>query len=170
MSGSPSFAMNAAPFSASVPDEEMEGRVFENSDLCHVSKVAGEISDDDTFGIRVMLEIPIRNVPEPFSWGVWVTQSRQNFQAYVDAAGTDQRGRTTFGWMPVTLSPYSRTEAGEPRESLACDVHWQAEDMRPMITLHECDHPLYLDQKNGISWKRAVEIARSQLALVHQAS
>jgi hypothetical protein len=88
-----------------------------------------------------------------------VTQSRENFERYVEVVGTDQRGRTTFGWMPVTLGAYERTAIDEAPEYLACDVHWQAEGIRPLITLHECDHPLYLDQRNGISWKRAIEIA-----------
>ncbi|WP_436015086.1 DUF2199 domain-containing protein [Rhizobium sp. LjRoot254] len=170
MTGSPSFAMGGPPFIPDVPDEELAERVYQDYDLCHVRNTAEEISDEDIFAIRVMLKIPIQSIAEPFSWGVWVTQSRESFIRYVDAAGTDQRGICTFGWMPVTLASYTRTGANEPSEHLACDVHWQAEGLRPLITLHESDHPLYVDQRDGISWNKAVKIAQFQMALVHKPS
>lgn len=167
MTGSPSFAMGRPPFVPNIPDDEI-GRVYQDDDLCHVRNSAEEISDDDIFAIRVMLRIPIHNVVEPFSWGVWVTQSRESFIRYVEGVGTDQRGVTTFGWMPVTLESYIRTARYAPPEHLACDVHWHAAGLRPVITLHESDHPLYLDQRDGISWSKAVKIAQFQMELLHK--
>jgi hypothetical protein len=168
MEGSPSFGGGSSPFICDIPEGEVESRVYSDYNLCHVRQVAGEVSDDDVFGIRTMLYIPIRGVKDPFSWSVWVTQSRQNFLDFVDASGSDEGGRITFGWMPVTISSYVRTARDKPLESLACNVHWQAGGLRPFITLHECDHPLYRDQSKGISWDRAIEIAQQQIQLAHR--
>ena len=61
---------------------------------------------------------------------------------------------------------YRRHGADEPLELLGCNVHWQKPGHRPKLSLHESDHPLYRDQKNGISFLRAAWFAR--LVLHHQ--
>jgi hypothetical protein len=159
VTGSPSFRIGLPPFFGHLSNEEVERRVHFDDDLRHVRQTPGVVSDDDIFTVRALLEIPIRGADEPFSWSVWVTQSRESFCHYVETAGTDQSGTTTFGWLPITLPGYRRTGDGEPAESLACDVQWQKEGLRPVITLHECDHPLFLDQRDGMTWERAIEIA-----------
>jgi hypothetical protein len=153
------------PFLAAVPDEEYEVRVEYDDDLCLIR--AGEGQDQDICAIRAMLEVPIHGAAEPFSWGVWVTQSKESFRRYLDGVGTDQRGQISFGWLPVVLSSYRRDHSDEPLENLACDVIWQDVGMRPKILLHESDHPLVEDQRKGISWKKAVEIAQMQMLGAH---
>lgn len=157
--GSPSFRIGLPPFIGHLSDEEIEVRVHFDDDLCHVRQTPDLTSDDDVFAIRSLLEIPIHGADEPFSWSVWVTQSRDNFHRYIETAGTDQSSTLTFGWLPVTLPGYCRTSDGEPAESLACDVQWRTEGLRPVIMLHQCDHPLFFDQRDGMSWERAIAIA-----------
>jgi hypothetical protein len=159
MNGSPSFRVGLPPFIRHLSDEEIQRRVLLDEDLCHIAQTPGVTQDDDVFAIRVLLQIPINHADAPFSWSVWVTQSRENFYRYIETAGTDQSATKTFGWLPVTLPGYCRTDDDEPAEHLACDVEWQKEGLRPMLTLHACDHPLFFDQRDGISWRRAVEIA-----------
>lgn len=165
-SGSPSFAVQVPPFLEGIPGDEFDARVEYDDDLCIVR--AGTGQEDDLFAIRVMLEIPIHGVATPFSWGVWVTQSRENFHRYIEGVGTDQRGLGSFGWMPMVLSYYQGDHAGLPVRNLACDVNFQEINMRPKISLHEADHPLYRDQRDGISWDRAVEIAQWQMERSHR--
>ena len=159
--GSPSRAFLKPPFYFDVPEAEREARITIDSDLCHIR---GETEDCDIFAIRVTLDIPIHGEDDPFTWGVWVTQSRANFERYRDSAGADRSSVTTFGWLPVVMPHYDRASTDGPFENLACDVHWGAEGLRPKIVLHESDHPLYLDQRDGISWDHAIAIVHPKSA------
>lgn len=55
---------------------------------------------------------------------------------------------------------YDQTDEDEPLETLACNVIWQRKGKRPLIEPQECDRPLYKDFVEGISWDRAIELAR----------
>ena len=165
-SGSPSFGYDLPPYVHDVPESEYQDRVKIDDDLCLI-RAAGD-DEDDIFAIRVTIDIPIHDVEEPFNWGVWVTQSEESFFKYVDSYGKDQSGEISFGWLPVTMPGYKRTKDGEPFEHLGCDVQWQPKGERPVLVLHECDHPLYIDQRDGISWERAVEIAQVQMERLHK--
>jgi hypothetical protein len=159
-SGAPSFSYETPPFIHEVPEEERQSRVMSDSDLCRVRLRPDENSPDDLFSIRVNLEIPIWGSPETFLWGVWVTQSEESFFRYIKTYEEDQSSEGSFGWLPVVMPHYREHATGHHDGYLACDVYWGKSGQRPTITLHECDHPLYLDQRDGISWERAVEIAQ----------
>jgi hypothetical protein len=159
--------MQNPPFLLDLPEEEYEERVECDDDLCWVRAGEGRPKDEDIYAIRVILEVPTHGAGAPFTWGVWVTQSKESFLRYIEGVGKDQTGEISFGWFPVSLSFYKRSDPDEPLENLACDVMWQQEGMRPKIVLHESDHPLYLDQRDGISRKRAVEIAGLQMQQLH---
>jgi hypothetical protein len=107
--------------------------------------------------------VPIHGAAEPFCWGVWVTQSEESFQRYVEAWKKDQSGDGSFGWLAVTMPHYNRRAPGEPLEHLQCDVNWGKPGKRPKVVLKPCDHPLYVDQLEGISWGRAIEIAETAM-------
>lgn len=158
--GSPSFGFEIPPLVWAVPEDEREGRVLIGSDLCRIRLRANEDSDEDTFLIRANLEVPIRGVLEPFSWGVWVTQSQQSFIRYLETYDEDQSEEVSFGWLPITMAYYRDFEPLNFDGNLACDVHWGPKGQRPTIQLHECDHQFYLDQANGIDWDKAVTIAQ----------
>lgn len=163
--GSPSFAYAKPAYYFDVPKEERGSRVALSDDLCCISP--GESDDDRTihYFIRCLLEIPIRDADEPFLWGVWVTQSEESFERYKNTFETDQSGMGSFGWLAVVMPPYRRNAPGEPHEHLKCNVQWQGtkngKGQRPLIEIQECDHPLYADQRDGISWDRAIKIARA---------
>jgi hypothetical protein len=162
VSGSPSFRTELPIYYYEVPEEEREARVTYNDELCRVQVTAGEESEDDIYAIRVSLDIPIHGVAQPFHWGLWVTQSKEDFYRYYETmTEEDQIGEVTFGWLAVTMPYYRRTSDDEFLELLACDVIWQF-GARPKILLHKSDHPLYRDQRDGISWKKAVKIANLQ--------
>lgn len=150
--GSPSFGYNEPPNSSVIEGEERAKRVFLTKDLC--------IIDDDEFYIRGILEIPIHGVEEPFTWGVWVSQSRESFERYRDTYDEDQSGDGSFGWLTVTMPGYVDRDDDAPFTSVGCNVHWGEPGRRPLIVVKETDHLLYHDQTNGISWDRAIALAQ----------
>ena len=150
--GSPSFGYEKPSIYFTVPADEVADRVRLSDDLCTI--------DDDTFLIRGLIEIPIHGVEEPFAWGVWVTQSRESFERYVETFDQDQSGDGSFGWLDVTMPGYVSGDKNEDRAMLACNVHWRGEGQRPLIVPQECDHPLYKDCVEGVSWERAMHLAR----------
>ena len=152
-SGSPSFAYQKPVGYFMVPEEERDDRVMLTEDLCSI--------DDETFYIRGLLELPIEGVEEPFSWGLWISQSRESFERYVETFDQDQSGDGSFGWLPVTMPGYIDSNSDAEWESLACDVEWQGPGSRPIIVPHRSDHPLSRDHANGITWDRAIEMAQA---------
>ncbi len=106
------------------------------------------------FFIRVILEIPIIGHHEPFLWGVWVSQSEENYKYYLDHFNEDLKGRHTFGWFSNTLPGYENTW------SLQTQACFSGLKTRPKIELGECDHQLYKDFKNGITLQRAEELMK----------
>ncbi|MGI9412100.1 MAG: DUF2199 domain-containing protein [Hyphomicrobiales bacterium] len=150
--GSPSFGYVRPMAYFTVPEDERADRVVIDDDTC--------VIDEDAYYIRGLLEIPIEEVEEPFSWGVWVSQSRESFERYLETYDDDQTGDGSFGWLPVSMPGYDRARPGQETEYLGCDVKWSSRGQRPLVVPHETDHPLYRDIVNGITWDRAVELAR----------
>lgn len=146
--GGPSFAYDEPSQVSAVPEEQRASRVKIDEDLCSL--------DGEHFFIRATLEIPIKGASEGFLWGVWVTQSRENFYRYVETFNQDQTGMGSFGWLNVDMPGY-RTP-GEQTVHLPADICWGNE--RPEVRIHtDQDHPLAIDQREGLSWDRAVELA-----------
>lgn len=149
--GSPSFSYDQPLEAMLVPEEERPSRLRLGSDLCVV--------DDKAFYIRAMLEIPIHGAEEPFCWGVWVSQSKESFDRYVETYDRDQSGDGSFGWLVVTMPGYGERDEAGNWPVLACDVRWGKPGKRPQVVPHACEHVLYLDFADGISWERAMELA-----------
>ena len=150
--GSPSFGYPKPVAYFSVPEHQRAERVVIDEDTC--------VIDGSAFYIRGLLEIPIEDVDEPFSWGLWVSQSRESFERYIETYDDDQSGDGSFGWLPVSMPGYMRTEPGEDLEYLPCDVRWSAQGKRPLIMPHETDHPLCDDMIYAMTWERAIDLAR----------
>ncbi len=143
--GSPSFSFARPHYWTTTLDGDQSGASKLSEDLCRI--------ENRDFFIRCILEIPIHGVEEPFLWGAWATQSAENFKFYIETFD-DTPERQTFGYLANRLPVYPETL------SLELDVHWQAGGQsRPRLALRECDHPLYCDWRDGISWDRAIEIA-----------
>ncbi|MEM8772509.1 MAG: DUF2199 domain-containing protein [Pseudomonadota bacterium] len=157
--GSPSFGYNKPGEYYSVPEAEIARAVTLTEDLCTIAPPMHIPDGETAYFIRTTLDIPIDGADEPFTWGVWVSQSKESFERYRDSFSDDQTGEGSFGWLGVWMPPYNRRTDDEPIEYLSCDVDWGAAGLRPTVMLQECDHPLYSDQQNGLSWDRAIEIA-----------
>lgn len=145
--GSPSFAFPAPDTWMQQPDAVRE-QGFINDDLCRYRDEEGE-----HYFIRVVVEVPIHGVAEPFVWGVWVSLSQASFEHYVEHWDTADGERGYFGWFSNRLPYYENTWA------LAADVHPQGEGERPCLVLHEAAHDLVRDCASGISIEQAQRIA-----------
>lgn len=125
-----------------VPAKERRRRVRLTKDTC--------IIDDDYF-IRGVIEIPIFDYPEKFGFGVWVSQKKENFFIYRENPDTDAIG-PFFGWLCTRIAYYE-----DDTSLLKTMAHFRV-GLRPSIELEPTDHPLAVDQRDGISLDKAWEI------------
>ena len=135
-------AEDKAPNSALDPNGN-----FLSEDFC--------VLDGQHFFVRAVLELPIRGSDgRHFGFGVWSTLSRQNFVRYVqtfDSGEQDELG-PWFGWFSNRLKGYPDTL------NLKCQVHPVSGRQRPRVLLEPADHPLAIEQQNGITFDRLLEL------------
>lgn len=120
------------------------------------------LSDDqcivrgEHFFVQGNVEIPIIGRDEVFAWGVWVSLSEASFERI--SSLWHQPGRESeppyFGWLSTELPIYPPGTL-----QLKTHVHTQPVGRRPLIELEPTDHPLAVEQRNGITWERVQEIA-----------
>lgn len=149
--GSPSYAFKSPDHYDCLSDEQKQSMGRLGSDLCTITRDGAT----DYF-IRAVLEVPIHGIEEPFMWGVWVSLSEKSFNRYYETFDEPVEGDGFFGWVCNRVPWYP--ESG----SLATDVVVQLGGARPLLRLHHGsadDHPLVVDQQQGISVARAQEIA-----------
>ena len=105
--------------------------------------------------IRGVLEIPVLETGDCFAFGVWSSLSAESFdrvfELWDDPRRTDEPAY--FGWLSNSLPGYPETL------NLPVDVITAALELRPTIVLHEGDHPLIREQREGITMERVREIA-----------
>jgi len=127
-----------------VPEAERATRIQGTGDTCSI--------DDRDFFIRGIILIPVHDSDEHFGLGVWVSQKRENFLTYLDHYESANIG-PFFGWLSNTIAFY------EPDTwAMKTKAHFQGGKMRPLIELAPCDHPLYRDYSEGITFDRAWDI------------
>ena len=149
--GSPNIAYSSPWHYSQLTEEERTSIAKIGTDLCKITH-----ADVTDYFVRCILEIPIEGVAEPFTWGVWSSLSESSFRRYVETYEAPVDGEVFFGWLCNRLPCYPDTI------SLPADIHVQLGGTRPKLRLHlgkADDHPLVMDQLNGISIARAQEIA-----------
>lgn len=106
--------------------------------------------------IRGILVIPILDDPkyETFNYGIWVSQSKENFQKYNEIYGTEAELKESphFGWFSNRLKGYPETLG------LKSNAHFQGGKSRPLVVLEHTDHPLSQEQHHGITMARVHEL------------
>lgn len=143
--GAPSFSYPMPAYCHNVPATERAARTMLSADFCVV--------DNEFFFIRTCLEIPIHGYHEPFTWGVWVSVSRANYEIYKRGFDDPDQSGSYFGWFDNSLPFYPDTLG------LKTQANVQKDGKRPLLSLEPTDHPLSLDFQNGISLERAALIA-----------
>jgi hypothetical protein len=144
--GMPTFASDAPLYLHGIPEEERGQRCVLQSDTC--------VIDDKLFFVRGCIEIPVDGTSEPFIWGVWVSLSAQSFEDFVACFDAPKRTHIGpfFGWLSAELPLYPSIE------NLKTRVHLRDDGIRPYIELEPTDHPLAVEQRNGIAVDRVAEI------------
>jgi len=129
-----------------VPQEKLEEDVFLTSDSCVIA--------DRFFFIRGCLEVPVDADEGHLEWGVWVSLSEESFFLWQDSYETPVRSHIGpfFGWLSTSLPGYPDTL------NLKTMVFLRDNGIRPRIVLEETEHPLSIEQRDGISMDRVQEI------------
>jgi hypothetical protein len=144
--GLPDYGFGAPIYYDQVPEGERDRRCSLNADLCKI--------DNEYFFVRGVLLVPILATGESFGWGVWSSLSEANFNRYLELWDAEDVSREApyFGWLSNRLPFYPDTL------ELKLAVRLQNEGQRPLLELEPTDHPLALDQREGMTWARAVEM------------
>ena len=140
----------------SVPQEERNERIELQPSLCVVDKAH--------FFHRGRLTIPIIDHSENLIFNVWTTISEANFgirmELWQDPKRTDQD--PYFGWLQTSVPTYGDTLN---IKTIAIEL---PVGIIPEIKVLEDNHPLKIDQDNGITYKKALEIVDQIIRGQHQ--
>ncbi len=104
------------------------------------------------FFVHGVIEIPVHDYEHEFGWGVWVSHKKENFEIYREQFDTPEIG-PFFGWLCTEIDYFS-----ESTLSLKTMVHYRGGGLRPRIVVEPSEHPLYVQQRDGISLAEAWKI------------
>jgi hypothetical protein len=144
-------------FAAPAPDywqPEMAGQegCLLDSDICVIS--------GERFFVRGLIELPVWDTGDIFTYSMWVSLSRPSFTRAVDV--WEQNGREIeppyFGWLSNMIAGYEPSTI-----NLRTNVHTRAVGQLPYIELEPTGHPLAVEQLAGITRARVEEIASFHL-------
>lgn len=145
------FGAAAPALWLSLSEEERTTRAELTSDQC--------VIDSQYFFLLGRILLPVVDGPGPFVWLAWVSLSEKNFVRSCKL--WDTKGRESeppyFGWLQSAL-PYD-----PPTLSLKTSVQTAVAGERPIITLERTDHPLSIEQREGITMGRVRQIVERAL-------
>jgi hypothetical protein len=142
-----SYSVKAPMAVTAIPIDELERRVVITPDQC--------IIDGKEFYLRGRILVPIIGVTEPFVWGVWAEISPKTFLRANDLWKVPGReAEPPFqGWLNTELTLFGNTI------NLEVSIQTQVVGKRPHFTVVDPEHPLAIEQRNGITLQRVEEIA-----------
>lgn len=140
-----------APWRELVPEDEFQERVDLTPDQCVV--------DEQVFFIRGHLEIPVQGQTESLAFSVWSSLSERSFLHMCERWGCADRADDPpyFGWLSTDISAYPETI------NLKLSVQSRGPGKVPTFRLEQTDHPLAVDQREGITEARWHQIAHRLL-------
>ena len=146
-----SYSVKAPLAAGRVPGEEWDARVMMTPDQC--------VIDGRNFFLRGRIPIPVIGLEEPFIWGVWVEVGPKDFLRTTEmwvVAGREAEAAFR-GWLDTQIPIFGDTVNLEVR------VETQVVGRRPHFFVVDGEHPLAVQQRDGISMQRVVEIAEMVL-------
>lgn len=145
--GIPCFGWDFPVQYLAVPEHQRSARVRLTEDVC--------VIDEEWFFVRGCLELPVHGYDEPLSYGVWLSLSRASFTKYTRLLDKVDRDDTAafFGWLCSAIPGYPDTQL------LKTTVHVRPWPTRPSVQLEPTDHPLAVEQRDGIPVWRVQQIA-----------
>lgn len=128
-----------APWRALVPEDEFDQRVELTADQC--------VIDGNTFFVRGHIEIPILDHDQPLAFSVWSSLSEASFVEMTDRWQALDRVNDGpyFGWLCSPIAVYPSTI------HLKLSVNMRVPGLTPLFEVEPTDHPLAVDQRQGIS-------------------
>ena len=149
--GWPDVGYSQPDHTTGIVGSERESRVLLSSDLC--------VLDEKFFFVRCQLPMKVRGTGENFAWGVWSSLSKENFQRYYASYDEDMSDwDPMFGYLSNRLSHYPDTLG------LKLSVQTRGKGDRPTVQLEPTNHPLAIDQRNGMTLEKLLEIVGPYLA------
>jgi len=144
--GMPGFGAIAPLSYYVVPEAERTSRCVLGTDEC--------VIDRASFLYVVALEFRCTTQMNRSSGGAWASLSEKNFNVWRSVFDEQHRSHVGpfFGWLNAWLKPYPETM------NLKSRLHLRDNGLRPRIELEPTDHPLAVEQRNGISVDRVAEI------------
>ncbi|MFE5806811.1 DUF2199 domain-containing protein [Streptomyces sp. NPDC056491] len=108
------------------------------------------------FFVHGPIGIPVRDSGDTFSRGVWVSLSETNFARTHDLWDAPARAQEPpySGWLSTELSVHPQTTL-HPKTH----VHTRAVGRRPLVEVEPTDHPLTIEQREGIATDRVKDLA-----------
>lgn len=150
------FGSDFPDYYFSVPPDEREKRIELKESLCVV--------DEQRFFHRGRLTIPITDHNENLIFNVWTSISADNFGKRMDLWEDPNRTKEEpyFGWLQTIVPTYCETI------NIKTIAREQEVGLIPEIISIEEGHRLTIDQENGITYKRAVEIVDKIMKQEHK--
>jgi hypothetical protein len=144
--GMPSFGWDKPLSYFSIPEDQCEQRCRVSTDDC--------IIDGSSYFVRGCLEIPVHGEAEVFSWGVWISLSEESYKKWLAVYDEPKRSHVGpfFGWLNAPIPSYPDTI------NLKTMLHLRDDGIRPYIELEATDHPLAVEQRDGITVARVAEL------------
>jgi hypothetical protein len=145
------WAFDAPSYWNDIPEAERAARGKLSPDFC--------VADEHYF-IRGCLKVPITDFDGQVVWGVWVSQSADSFARAVELfdRDPDPDEEPRFGWLSNEIPVYHPSTL-----YLRTTVHFQPLNNRPLIELEPTDHPLAVEQRDGITLERVQEIVAAMM-------
>lgn len=122
-----------------------------NKDLC--------IIDNKRFFIKGQIKIKVIDSGNDFSWNVWIEIAKSDFDNE-EANWEDENrflNKTYSGVLDTVLNCYPDTVG------LYVKVQTQKIGIVPLIRIEDSNHPLFLEQENGIDMNRVIFFAKKIL-------
>lgn len=140
----------------SIPHSEREARIEIKESLCVV--------DDKHFFHRGRLTLPIVDRGQDLVFNVWTSISEDNFIKRNNLWNSSERVNEDpyFGWLQTTIPTY-----GDTLNLKTIAIENEA-GLIPTIKMIEDNHPLTVDQKNGITFDKALKIVDFILTSGHE--
>jgi len=109
----------------------------------------------DRYFVRGLVEIPVKRRKTPFIWNLWSAVAPEGFQTMLEHWISDAR---------VSDPPYAGSLANDLSAvypstlNLKLQIRSRPVGQRPAFELEDADHPLVVEQRNGITTDRVKEI------------
>ncbi len=117
------------------------------------------ITEDRKYLVRCCLDLPVIDEPNPLSYGVWASVSEKSFlrirELWDDARCVEEP--PYFSYLLINIGGYPKTW------ELEANLVTHSVTERPCLYLAPSDHPLAVEQREGITMARVQEIVEWML-------